>query len=166
MKSALGIAAVAFLLAIPTADAQGSSCKLRCTTIYQFFNDEITATIPLVCDAQAIHCKGDGALKINGEMVAAAFAATYTTLGLELLVLTEQGELSIPTITFATASPTQSKTFVARWKLPPNVPPKVLPKGPGDFTLRQMHAIGGHIKLTVENYERPTLRPMPPLKPL
>jgi len=156
---ALGIAAVAFLLTIPTADAQDQSCTLRCTTIHQYFSDEIAATIPLTCDAQAIHCKGDGMLKINSEMVPAAFAATYTSLGLDLLIVTVQGELAVPTITFSSVSPTQSKTFVARWKLPPKAQPKILPKGPGDFTLRQMHAIGGHIKLTVENYDRPPLSP-------
>ncbi|MCD6073875.1 MAG: hypothetical protein K0Q70_758 [Rhodospirillales bacterium] len=159
MKSTLGIVAVAFLLATTGADAQDQSCKLRCTTLYQFFDNEITATIPLTCDAETIHCKGDGALRINGEMVPTVFAATFTTLGLDLLVLTAQGELAIPTITFGTVSPTQSKTFVARWKLPPKAPSKVPPKGPKDFTLRQMHAIGGHIKLTVENYERPPLSP-------
>jgi hypothetical protein len=156
MRATLGILAGAFLLAASTAGAQEGSCTLRCTTIHQFFDDEITATIPLACDAQAIHCKGEGRLRINGEMVPAIFAATYTSLGLDLLVMTEQGELAVPPASFTTLSPTQSKTFVARWK--------VTPEKPNDFALRQMHAIGGHIKLTIENYERPSITPPTPVK--
>jgi hypothetical protein len=152
----------ALFFASAQARADDPECKRRCATIHQFFDDKIAASIPLICDAQTIFCKGDGALRINGELVPTVFAAKFTTLGLDLLVLTAQGELAVPAITFATASPTQIKTFVARWKLPPTAPPKATPQRPSDFALPQMHAIGGHIKLTVEYYERPPPAADPP----
>ena len=165
MIRALGFAAVALLLAISTADAQEQSCKLRCITIHQYFDDHIAATIPFTCDAQTIHCKGNGSLRINGEMVPTVFAATFTTLGLDLLAMTEQGELAIPSITFGTVLPIQTKTFVARWQLP-KTQTKVPPTGFHNPVLRRTHAIGGHLKLTVDNYERPALKGLPVPKPL
>ena len=147
----LGMAAVAFLLAIPAAHAQDAACKLRCITIYQYFSDEISATIPLTCDTAAIYCKGEGALRINGEMVPTAISAEFTAIGVRLRFLTAQGELNGgSSIVFNNPLPTQSKTFSLRWPLP---------KAANGLTLRQTHALGGHIKLIVENYEPLPLGP-------
>ena len=158
MRATLGIAAVAFFVVVSTSDAQETTCALRCTTIHQFFDDEIAATIPLACDEAAIYCKGEGALRINGEMVPTAISVEFTAIGLQMKVLSAQGPLDMGSgITFPNTAPTQTKTLTLLWPAP---------RAKNDFSARKGHALGGHLKLIVEHYERPVLKVPPPTKPL
>jgi len=154
---ALGIVAAAFFLATATADAQDQSCTLRCTTIHQTFDEEVVATIALTCDAMAVHCAGDGALRINGTMVPTSVTATYSGITMMLRIQTDQGVLTsgaprdimtaMPDGTFGiilgnTAEPL-SKRVALRW---------FILKKPNGSNSRLDQNIGGHLNILIDRY--------------
>lgn len=158
MRAALGILAGVFLLfGMFPAAAQDHACKLRCITIYQYFDDEITATILLACDEAAVHCIGDGALRINGEMVPISIAARYLGTKMILKIESARGVLTsgavIDTMTAApdgtfsvilgNSSEPQLKTVALRW---------LILMAPGGSNRRLDQNIGGHLKILIDKY--------------
>ena len=158
MRTALGILAGVILLfwVLPVA-AQDQTCKLRCTTIYQIFDEEIAATIALACDDAAIRCKGEGALRLNGEMVPTSITASFVGISMNLHIQTAQGILTsgaprdsmtaTPDGTFqvilGNTSEAQSKTAALRW---------FILQMPGGSNRRLDPNIGGHVKVVIDKY--------------
>ncbi len=155
---ALGIlAGVFFLVSAEPAAAQNEPCTLRCTTIHQFFDDELASIIPLTCDAEARRCTGKGALRINGENVPTLVTGTFAGIALMLKIDTAHGVLTggrpvdtmgaAPDGTFqvvlGSAPEPQAKRVALRW---------FILKTPSGQNVRLEQNVGGHLNVLINNY--------------
>jgi hypothetical protein len=139
-------AALALALCLIGGGAFAQDCTLRCISIEQYIGEDMTARVPLACDANATTCRGEGTLSIGGTPARVPITASYFADAVEVsfrMPFSLDGAGDTQRILMSLdETPSQAKNAALRWSTRSERP----------FVTRYLP---GHIRIVVDRYRRP-----------